>query len=197
MLTPNLDINLVCNNGELQLEVFDCTGSYDDPLNTGGFGVPNADITEVTSTILQVVFPDGTVYTLDTSADLPNIQGDTLYFTYEQVTGVPGTFPDGKYSFMYTVVTDEGGTQNVYNWEYTGLFFPTIKCWVKSELVNLDLAKCCNFDPTYKEIREILFVSTLLDALSVHACQGDVYKFDDTLNTLYLYKQNNFDCKTC
>jgi len=197
MLTPNLDLKLVCKDGELQLAILDCTGSYDDPLNLGGFGTPNTETSEVLTTTLQIMFPSGDVYVLDTSADLPNLEGETLYYTYEQITGGTGEFVDGQYSFLYTLEADELSGLQTYTFEYLGLFFPNAECWVDNQLINLDLDSCAYFDKKYTHIKEVLFVSTLIDALGVHSCLGEADKFDNTLNTLNIYKDNNFDCKTC
>jgi hypothetical protein len=196
MLELKLDIQLVRKDDILQLSIFDCTGEYDAVANPTGFGTPNLEIADITAVTLDITFPDGTVYNLDASSYLPNVDGTFIYLTYNDVTGNGGTFPDGKYEFTYTVTDNTTPTPVEYTQDLTEYFYNTVECCLQQKAAALKLEDC-NCDGSKNEIEEVSMGWIALQALCSQVCLEQYENADESLE--FIQKICNIDtvCSNC
>ena len=95
------------------LTIIDRTGVYSG-LNTGGFGSPNAAVSDATSATIKIALRNsdgtfGTETTVNAYSTLPsNSAGE---FDITATTGIgAATYSDGIYRLIYTVAGTSGGT---------------------------------------------------------------------------------------
>lgn len=194
-LELNLDITLTLKDNALQLAIFDCTGEYVLNLNDSGFGTPNPELTDVTSSSLEVTFPDGTVYTYDTTTILPDVSGQWQYLTYTDITGqTEGAFVDGYYLFNYTVNT----ATETFTFEAHKLFYNNICCEISNAYANFSFPICdpCNGDQA-ADLCELNTAWGMLQGLKAQACLGLIDKFNNTLGILQTTFNVDTNCDNC
>jgi len=194
-LELNLDLKLTKKDNELQLAIFDCTGEYVPTLNDTGFGAPNPELTDVTSSSLQITFPDGTVYTYDTSAILPDVSGQWQYLTYTGITGqTEGAFVDGYYVFNYTVNT----ATETFTFEAHKLFCNNIDCVISNKYADFSFPVCqpCEGEQA-ADLCELNLMWGQLQALKAQACLGLIDRFNNTLGILQTYTNVDTNCNKC
>jgi hypothetical protein len=193
MLKLDLDISMTRKDGELQLALFDCTGIYDATINPTGFGAPNLDIANISVSTLQIVFPCGEVYNIDSSAFLPNLDGQYIYLTFQQVTGNAGQYVDGEYTFTYIIEDDTVPTAVRYTYEESKFFYCNIECCIKNKAANIDL-NACECEEATQTIEETSLAWIGLKSLQSQVCLGQMVNAKETL--LYLQKicNINLDC---
>jgi hypothetical protein len=80
-----------------KLIITDTTGTYHATNNTGGWGTPNTEITDMTSLILTVVYPDGAEEEYDLSSQIPASVTGNIEYNF-----IPDDYPDGIYEFTLT-----------------------------------------------------------------------------------------------
>jgi len=190
MLELDLDISMTRKDGVLQLCLFDCTGIYDSVLNPTGFGAPNLDILNISTSTLQIVFPCGNVYNMDASAFLPNMLGEFIYLDYVAVTGTDGQFIDGEYTFTYIIEDDTLPTAVRYTYEEGKFFYCNVDCCVKNLAASIDL-NACDCDSGQEAIEESLLAWTGLKSLESQICLGQTLRANETL--LHLQKICNIN----
>jgi hypothetical protein len=91
------------------LSITDITGVY-SAGNVGGYGTPNDDSTDITSAIVKVTYPNGTIQLEDVTSQI-NAQSVAGNYVFTNIT--PSSTTDGIHKFMYTVVA--GGTTYTFN----------------------------------------------------------------------------------
>jgi hypothetical protein len=194
-LELNLDITLTLKDDALQLAIFDCTGEYVATLNETGFGTPNPELTDVTSSSLDITFPDGTVYTYDTTTILPDVSGQWQYLTYTDITGqTEGSFVDGHYQFVYTVNT----ATETFTFEAHKLFYNNVCCCISNKYADFSFPVCdpCEGEPA-ADLCELNLMWGMLQALQAQACLGLTDRFNNTLGILQTYCNVDTNCNKC
>mgnify|MGYP006322865789 FL=1 len=186
-----LKFDLCVINNCTQIRFSENTGFY-NPTNLGGYGTPNLTGGSVTTAVLTITNPAGTVYTLDLFATTI-FPSNILYTSYDiplASIGSPTSIVDGKWTFSYAV--SNGIT--TYTTSVFKYFYCSSACCVKQMLANLDLSCDCCKDSTEYKTYELAWVQ--LQALKKAAACGDETNFTaikKIIDKLCL----NSGCKTC
>jgi len=179
-------------NGCTQIQFKETTGYY-SAANTGGWGTPNSELTDVLTATLSVTpYGSTTTYVIDLLATTL-FPTDNSSFTYDiplSDIGSPTSIVDGQWLFVYTV--DDGTT--VYTKSIYKYFFCNTECCVTDMLAALDLScDCCKETSDYKNY---ILAWTQLQSLKKAAACGDSDNFTaikKIIDKLCL----NSGCKTC
>lgn len=159
-----LSINFsVCVNSACDVFTFtETTGAY-SATNTGGWGAPNPTTGTITTAVLQVTAPSGTITNINLIPE--SFPSSNPSFSYD-INSL--TYADGKWEFLLYYYDGS----EYYMKRHTYYFYCTTKCCVETMLANLNLEECdcCND----KNMDNYLYVSTLLDGLILAAkCQQE------------------------
>ena len=183
MLTPDFKI---CQKRCDEIQFTDITGDYDASTNTGGWGTPNTERADVTSSFLTVEDSNGAIYTVDITADV--IAGTTEICIPSSSFGITGDFADGIYVFTWTV--SDAVAQYVQCREV--FLFCQAKCKVKKLIAGIDSSSCkCDNNSTDRA----LLAYAMLLGLEYAACCYKIEKFNDLLQAICDISESN--CKNC
>ena len=179
-------------NGCTQIQFKETTGYY-SAANTGGWGKPNIELTDVvTATLAITPYGSTTTYTIDLLATTL-FPTDNSLFTYDiplSDIGDPTSIVDGQWLFTYTI-TDATDTYTKSAYKY---FYCNTECCVTDMLATLDLScDCCKDSQDYKNY---ILAWTQLQSLKKAASCGDSTNFTaikKIIDKLCL----NSGCKTC
>lgn len=107
MPLPTLNLSVCTKDNCKVLSVTDTTGGY-SASNTGGWGTPNDDRTDVTASSIVITDSTGaTVHTEDITSQTDPVDW-YANFTYEDISL---TLSDGLYTATYSVTTATGTTE--------------------------------------------------------------------------------------
>lgn len=174
-----LKLNSCFANKCTKLRVYDSTGIY-SAENTTGWGLPNLELSSITSATLEVTPPNTSVSTnFDVTTSITSgVIVDGIFLLDEIVSSEldSGSFVDGIYKFVYTV-TDGGET-----YTSTAKTFSTCKadCCVEKMKAKFKKEMCgCNwlqYWDNYRKAEALLYA-----AKSAFACDKED-KAEDLLN---------------
>lgn len=188
-LIPKIDLCVI--NNCTQIKFSENTGFYNSK-NTGGYGSPNIDVSSITTAVLTIINPAGTIYTIDLFATTI-FPSNILYTSYNiplASIGNPTSIVDGKWIFTYAV--SDGST--TYTTSVFKYFYCNSKCCVTQMLANLDLTcDCCKESLDYKNY---ILAWTQLQSLKKAAACGDSTNFI-TIKKIVDKLCLNSGCKTC
>lgn len=131
-----LSVCLDCTNSKFTLQ--DDTKPYSATANAGGWGSPNPATSDVTSSLLYVTSPSGSVVSeIDISADLPSTDVNDSYDYYPSNNSQ--AFEDGIWQFEWVVKgTSDVGTDFYKKATELILVDCAVKCCVKKLGATID-----------------------------------------------------------
>ncbi len=197
-LTPKL---VFCvDNGCSELIVRETTGGY-NPNNTGGYGIPNPETTDVTTYSLVITDPDGETYTINLfTSGFPTVDNTIEYSIPLTSLNNRSIIEDGFWQFQWTVSGTVSNPDPV-PFEASGntayYFTCNAECCVAELLAKIDMLDdncCCDSSNTYVE--DYLKAKVLLAGLKNAAFCGKttlVNNIKASLDKICL----KTDCKTC
>ena len=147
--------------------VYDETGSYDKSCNSGGWGSPNLEVSDIETTVsVEVIVPNSeTAIIIDASAALPNSDGIGLEITASEL-GLDKII-DGFYHLTYRVKSECNEFEASFS---VSKFFDANNACCIDKMIrkfNLsDISSDCNRKATEMEI--------LLGDARTLACLGDI-----------------------
>lgn len=179
-LSPSFEINFDCNWESLTFT--ETTGSYDASTNTGGYGSPNIETSDVDSTqlIIENLLTDVTFDTITTISVSSTGTEVELDFTDLLVDGAEvytdgDHLPDGIYSFTFNVI--DGAT--TYTYTVRKLILPDLWCDLNNTMLDIvdHTCSCDNNELIADYLKGFAFVKSLEGS----AICGDISQFQ----TLY------------
>lgn len=150
----------------------DTTGVYNVDSNTGGYGDPNNEGSEITSAIIRITDPNDETYDYDVTSQIPDTVTGEIDFT-----AFNGDWDDGLYTFEYIVT----GSQTT-NTKITKIFTPKVDCCVDQVLAKFVENFTC--DDCYDEYMEVIKVMYLRDALHIAGLMKNKTQISNTLTLL-------------
>ena len=129
MPLPTLNLSVCTKDNCNVLSVTDITGGY-SASNTGGWGTPNSDRTDVTDASIIIKDSTGIVHTEDITSQTSVVDW-YADFTYEEI---PLALPDGLYTASYIITV--GSDDSAVTTEKTVKFYVycDLKCCVHKRL---------------------------------------------------------------
>lgn len=187
-----ISFDICVTNGCTVFKINETTGQYSS-TNTGGWGSPNTELSDVVSAEMLITSPSEVEYSID-MMDVYNYPTDNLSL-YANITATSlglTSLEDGLWIFEYVVEDSSGNRYTKIN-HY--LNYCNSECCVKQMLTNLKLDSCgCNCsDDKYEEY---LKAWLQLEALKKAADCGDETAFANILKIVTKLCKNN-NCKTC
>ena len=180
----------ICQKQCDELLFTDTTGDYVAVTNEGGWGAPNLDRANVTSSFLNILGPDGVLLIIDITADV--IAGTLEICITSALAGLSGDFADGIYEITWTV--SDATTQ--YQECVEEFLFCQAKCKVDKLIAGLELADCCCTNKSGNTTADnVLLAFTLLKGLESAACCYKITKFNDLLAAIDAISK--ITCKNC
>lgn len=122
------------------LSIEDLTGTYDSTYNTGGYGTPNPELSDVNDALLTVTLPDGTVKSNLSliSVNIPNTDGTLAYITNSDLGLGTLPLPNGIYSFKFDIIVGS----DTYTDIVTILVDCQAQCCVDKLFAKVELSTC-------------------------------------------------------
>lgn len=184
----------VCQSTNCKSLIFqETTGAY-SATNTGGWGNPNRATSTATTAVLTITPPNGTSYDVNLfTSSFPTTNTSQEYEIEATSIGQSSgsKWPDGIYTFVYTVTTVSGTTE-IYTQTVKQAFYCQVKCCVYSMFTDIDLDCDCSEDAKVRAIDAWI----MLQGLITSAGCGNVSNFEDDLETLQEMCNNN-NCSNC
>jgi len=179
------DFNVKQSDNAKELLFIETTGTYNAVSNTGGYGAPNELHSDATAAVLEVIIPNGTVFTLNLITSYPTNVTNNEYTIRSQDLGMTAnvSLPDGIYNFKYTITLPTQGT--VIN-EQCILISGQARCCVYGLLTTADICDCDGSD-----MKRALEAFAYYRAAVACAAAGEASKFSDLLTLIGKY------CGTC
>jgi hypothetical protein len=184
-MSLELSIKVCVETGCTSLQITDDTNVY-SVGNTGGWGSPNIEGSDVVSAELLITQPSGDVVTEDVTAQIPStVTGDIIF------TSVDAYSKDGIYKINYVVTTNSTSYQYTLN----KLLLCNTRCCIDKMWVNL-MEKICDSCDYEKELKNVLLAEALLGGLKAQgACINTSY-IENTLERLeQLCEINDCNCE--
>lgn len=133
-------VSHICQNcQDKNFSITDATGAYNASTNPTGWGAPNPDISDVQSAYVKVTLPDGTFYTADVSATLPNLT-EVPFIFLPTMMGLTATdqIPDGVYliEVIYSGINSTGGVPFTIQSSQQELFKCNAQCCVNKKMAG-------------------------------------------------------------
>ena len=165
-----------------EIFVFDKTGVYSSQ-NTGGWGLPNNVISDVSTAVVRVYLPKSSTYiSVNVASVLPNTTGVGFQIVPSDLS--LSSFPPGIYKLQYYITMNDGTilSQIVYYFHYQSL-----ECCIskKKKKTSLD-------DATSQLSLEVLELETLLENAIWAACSGDRNSAEEIAD--YIWTKCNCCC---
>ena len=184
-----------------KLIVTETTGGYNSN-NTGGYGSPNPQTSDVTTYSLVITDPEGDTYTINLFATtfFPTVDSTIEYEINASSIGGRTYFEDGMWQFMWTVSGTVSNPDPV-PFEATGnsasYFTCNSECCVAELLAKIDMTnvECCN-NKSSQYVEDYLKANVLLQGLKNAAFCGNIIMFDNIKKVLDKICKKT-DCKTC
>lgn len=164
------------------LNVFDETGAYSSS-NQGGWGLPNIQISDVVSAVVNVYFPSQDNFIpKDVSMALPNIDGIGFQLTASMFNKTD--FPPGVYRFdlVYTTSTE------VISSSIRFYHYRPLECCISQKKMKLQIS-----DVSSSSAIEVLELEALLENSIWAACSGNIYNAQEISE----YISSKCDCCGC
>jgi hypothetical protein len=188
-----LELNIqICTSGCSSFLFSELTGAY-STVNTTGWGAPNPEIVDAVSATLEITTPSEITYTFDLYDDFPTTDSTQSYEVTGSVLGMSDSLTDGKYTFVYTVVTeDDESVQTTYSITKQLFTICSVECCVNRMLLDIEDLNCdCNKVAKDKYLEAY----TLLLALKHASTCGNEDTVNDLLTTINKLCTSN--CKNC
>lgn len=186
----SLNYSICVINNCTELRFCETTGIY-STSNLTGYGVPNDAVSDMVSAVLTITNPGGTSYNIDLFATglFPSDNTSISYDIPLSGMGSPVSITDGKWTFVYTVVSGAAVTYTKTIFKYTVC---NSECCVTKMQPTLDTCDSCikTDNTTY------LTAWSFLESLKKAASCGDEANFTaikKIVDKLCL----NSECKTC
>jgi len=191
-LIPKIKLCLASNCSTLTFR--ETTGVYNATTNTGGYGTPNIDTTNIVSAVLSVVDPNGVTYTIDLFAtgDYPTTNTD-LEYTIDLGDLNRTSIEDGYWEFIYDLVDDQ---DDEYSGNVSYYFYCNTECCVSKLLNLIELDECMCNEANNDRLETYTRAKALLQSLKNAAGCFDTTKFNKIKTVLQKICRNS-DCKTC
>lgn len=167
------------------------TGLY-SATNTGGWGTPNPATGTITSAVIQVTSPSGSITTINLITNgFPSSNTSFSYDITNSALGTTSTLEDGAWKFFLFYSDGSNDYQKVHNY----LFYCNTACCVNKMLNNIEIEECdcCN---NSKSIKDYLKAKVFLDVLKNAAKCFQVDNFTSIKKILDKICVN-VGCKTC
>ena len=178
----------------------DTTGTYDENINTTGWGAPNVTLSDVVDVEINITDPSGTLYTIGNSvigSSLPNGNNNSFMINMSHLGGTANTtMTQGLYNIEYRVLIAEGGV-GTGTWVTTRKFmfcYSTIKCCVHKMLAALDICDDC---PCDSEKQDALEAYTLYKAMLYASSCGSIDKADKIFKQVSRLCNYKGPCNKC
>lgn len=166
--------------------LFDQTGAYNALTNPGGYGSPNTPTTDVTTTVVSILYAGATTPVNISPTAFPALPTTNTEAAYQLLPSMVGLdkFPSGITQIGYSISGITGSTPFSYNHSQKILIDCEYRCCIdkKNKEMALKIANgnCgCSSDSFMKT----LFLSTVLDAAHAAVCCGNITE----ANTLLSY----------
>lgn len=153
----SIDFNICMESDCTTFTLYETTGTY-SATNTGGWGAPNPLTSDMTSAILQVKAPDGTISNINLlTLGFPSSNPS---FSYDFLASTVGDYEDGKWEFL--LYYSDGVT--TYQKKHNRLFYCTTQCCIDTMIASVVVedCNCCEADTT---VKRYLKAKVFLDAL--------------------------------
>jgi len=176
-------IKLKVESDKQAIFVYGATGSYNANCNTGGWGFPNIEVSEIDTATVEVFMPESTTgVVIDVFPALPNEDGTGFEILAEDLGLTEIT--SGVWKFIYRV----GSTSQNFEQQFSisKYFDEVIACCVDKMIVNADFNNIMSGSNKTKIEMEILLLSARWAA-----CQGDLATAQTIANHI------NLHCKCC
>lgn len=163
--------------------VYDATGAYDKGCNSGGWGTPNLEPTDIEEATVEVFPPESeTGIIIDVIDALPNKDGIGFEILAEDL-GL-SEITSGVWKFVYRLKSVANEFEDQFS--ITKYFDDAIACCVDKMMVNTNLSQITSEENTKRLEMEIL-----LDNARWAACKGDMTGAQTIANHIRL------KCKCC
>lgn len=206
LVNTNLQLGIhLCQTSNCKTIKFsETTGEYNASSNPGGWGTPNPEVGDVTSTVVAFTLPSGTISTFDSAelgvlnpfAAFPDDTGTLeVSLTMANFGGAAtSAFADGVYSITYTVNGDVG--VNTYTATVTQTFFLTcqIRCCIDKMFHLASQADCTDCKP--EKLNNALEAESYLKAAEFAAACGKLEMAKKHLAKAQ-WICNNKNCTNC
>ncbi len=138
------------------LKIIDDTGVYNASTNTGGWGTPNAQGSDITEATISYKIGDGDYVDVDITTNIPDtVVGD---FVAAEIT-LDG-YEDGYMTILYTLTTADA----TYTKKYIKIFTCNSRCCIDAMWSDISEICDCNCDIEEK-ISDALMAEGLLRAV--------------------------------
>lgn len=185
LVNTNLQLGIhLCQTSNCKTIKFsETTGEYNASSNPGGWGTPNPEVGDVTSTVVSFTLPSGTISTFDSAelgvlnpfAAFPDDTGTLeVSLTMANFGGAAtSAFEDGVYSITYTVNGLVNGV-DTYTATVTQTFFLTcqIRCCIDKMFHLASQADCTDCKP--EKLNNALEAESYLKAAEFAAACGKI-----------------------
>jgi hypothetical protein len=206
LVNTNLQLGIhLCQTSNCKTIKFsETTGEYNASSNPGGWGTPNPEVGDVTSTVVAFTLPSGTISTFDSAelgvlnpfAAFPDDTGTLeVSLTMANFGGAAtSAFADGVYSITYTVNGNVG--VNTYTATVTQTFFLTcqIRCCIDKMFHLASQADCTDCKP--EKLNNALEAESYLKAAEFAAACGKLEMAKKHLAKAQ-WICNNKNCTNC
>lgn len=153
-ISPSLSVCFKENN--TLLEITDTTKAY-SLGNTGGYGTPNDESTDITSATIVITFPDDSTQTVDVTTQ---INAGVVVGNYVFTDVTPDSTADGVYSFLYTIVSPSGTVSTTL----FKLFLGKVRCCINKLFAKVP-DKLCSECETEAFVERVMFAEGLYKTL--------------------------------
>ena len=206
LVNTNLQLGIhLCQTSNCKTIKFsETTGEYNASSNPGGWGTPNPEVGDVTSTVVAFTLPSGTISTFDSAelgvlnpfAAFPDDTGTLeVSLTMANFGGAAtSAFADGVYSITYTVNGNVG--VNTYTATVTQTFFLNcqIRCCIDKMFHLASQADCTDCKP--EKLNNALEAESYLKAAEFAAACGKLEMAKKHLAKAQ-WICNNKNCTNC
>jgi len=195
-MSVELNFNICISSDCSTLEFTETTGEY-SATNTGGWETPNEATTDAESAILEITSENNVVTTINLFSNTPiypTINKDQKYIIEPSDLGyTTSKFPDGIYSFKYTVARTTATAFSYYT-VVRKIFFCQTKCCVQSLFADIDDFECeCNAT----KLDLALKADALLTGLKYAANCGQESTFTNIMTTINNICDQTGNCSDC
>lgn len=186
-----IDFDICIDSSCSTFTLTETTGKY-SATNLTGWGAPNPATGTITSAVLQITEPDGTIHTLNLiSSGFPSNNYSFDYDITNTALGITGTLDDGQWTFFLYYSDGVNTYQKIHHY----LFYCNSACCVNKMIADIEVTDCdcCEND---SKLENYLKVRVFLDALKNAAKCFQVDNFTSIKKIIDKLCANS-DCKTC
>jgi len=163
--------------------VFDATGTYEKDCNSGGWGAPNLEPTDIEEATVEVFPPESVIgIIIDVRVALPNKDGVGFEILAEDLGLLEIT--SGVWKFVYRVKSVTNEFEQAFS--ISKYFDDVIACCIDSKKKSI-----CYSDLLSDEMKKATELEMLLDNARWAACTGNLVAAQTIANYI------NLQCKCC